>query len=328
MMREAFVAAMLCMIGACTGLLALPCQAQELEEMEAPPPMKYIPQAERTRLATARDTKARTRLSLTLIEERLENAERLTTSRQFNGAATELGVYQALITDAVDYLRAASSTGNQNRDLFKLMDLTLRAQGSRIDAMRRSTPFESATNVRAAYEHAMSARTSALNAFYGEEVVTEEAVPRKKNVRDNARDGVKDGAAEASQSFARLDNAFALLTDKSKAQAAIPVLIELLKDPDSFVRLDAAYALGFVGPEAHAAVPQLITLLKDGEAMVRNNAAYALGLIRADADLVVPELVKLIKDRDPRVRFNAAEAIGRFGQAAVPALNKVTQEEK
>jgi HEAT repeat protein len=325
MMREAFLAAMLCMIGACAGLLSAPCRAQEalgLEELEAPPPMKYIPQAERARLAAVRETKARTRLSLALIEERLENAERLTTSHHFDGAAAELGIYQALITDALDHLRAASSTANQNRDLYKLMDLTLRAQASRIDAMRRATPFQSATNVRAVYEHVERARTVALNAFYGEQVVTEEeAVPRKKNVRDAA-------AAAASQSFARLDEAFALLADKSKAQTAIPILIELLKDPDAFVRLDAAYALGFIGPEAHSAVPLLLTLLKDGEAMVRNNAAYALGLIRADADRVVPELVKLIRDRDPRVRFNAAEAIGRFGQAAVPALNKVTQEEK
>lgn len=324
-MREALLAVMLCMIGAGAGLLPPPCHAQEraeLEEMEAPPPMKYVPQAERTRLAAIRDTKARTRLSLTLIEERLETAERLTTSRQFGGAAAELGIYQALITEALDYLRTASSTGNRNRDLYKLMDLTLRAQCSRIDAMRRVTPFESATNVRAAYEHVESARAAALNAFYGEQVVTEEeVVPKKKNVRDETAEG-------ARQSFARLDHAFALLADKSKAQMAIPILIELLKDPDAFVRLDAAYALGFIGPEARSAVPQLLTLLKDTEAMVRNNAAYALGLIRADADLVVPELVKLIRDRDPRVRFNAAEAIGRFGQAAVPALNKVTQEEK
>lgn len=288
--------------------------------MEAPPPMTYIPRELRVRLAAARETKARTRLSLTLIEERLENAERLTASRQFDGAAAELGIYQALITDALDHLRSkSSSTGNQNRDLFKLMDLTLRAQGSRIDAMRRITPFEQAGNVRATYEHVSSARTEALNAFYGDQVVTEEAVPRKKNARVVV--------AEASDSFARLDNAFALLDDRSKAPAAIPVLIELLKDPDAFIRLDAAYGLGFIGPEARAAVPHLIALLKDGEAMVRNNAAYALGLIRADADLVIPELVKLIRDRDARVRFNAAEAIGRFGQAAVPALNKVTQEE-
>lgn len=318
-MREAFLLVMMCMLGAFGGILCFPhaAQGQELDQMEAPPPMKYIPRAELERLSAVTDTKARTRLSLELIEERLENAERLTRSQQFAAASAELGIYQSLIEDALRYIRARSGTKDKHRDLFKLMELRFRAQGSRIEAIRRVTPFDDAANVKAAYEYVWDARTEVLNAFYGEQVVTEESAPKKKNVRESGGD-----------SFARLDEAFALLADKPKATGAIPILIELLKDADAFIRLDAAYALGFIGPEARTAVPDLIALLKDQEAMVRNNAAYALGLIKADADRVVPELVKLIRDRDARVRFNAAEAIGRFGQAAVPALNRVTQDEK
>lgn len=319
-MREGFLVVTVTMLGALTALLSLPCgaDAQELDQLEAPPPMRYVTRAERDRLAAARDTKARVRLSLSLIEERMENAERLTRSQQFGAASAELGIYQSLIEDALAYLRASGNSGSdKHRDLFKLMELTLRAQGSRIEAMRRVTPFDDAANVKAAYEFVQGARTQMLNAFYGEEVVTEEAAPRKKNARPAETD-----------SFARLDEAFALLADKSRAATAIPILVELLKDTDAFIRLDAAYALGFIGPDAKEAVRDLLALLKDQEAMVRNNAAYALGLIRSDADLVVPELVKLIRDRDARVRFNAAEAIGRFGQAAVPALNRVTQNEK
>lgn len=316
-MREAFLLMMMCMLGAFVGILSVnsTAWAQELDQMEAPPPMKHIPRAERERLSAVVDTKARTRLSLQLIEERLENAERLARSQQFAGATAELGIYQSLIEDALSYLRERSNANKPQRDLFKLMDLRLRAQGSRIEAIRRITPFDDAANVKAAYEYVWAARTEVLNAFYGDEVVTEESAPKKKNVREKGND-----------SFARLDEAFALVEGKSRAATAIPILVELLKDADSFIRLDAAYALGFIGPEARAAVPDLIALLKDQEAMVRNNAAYALGLIRADADRVVPELVKLIRDRDARVRFNAAEAIGRFGQAAVPALNRATQE--
>lgn len=292
--------------------------AQDLETLEAPPLMKYIPQAERALLASARDTKGRTRLSLQLMEGHLENAERLTSSQQFSGAATELGIYHALVEDALMALRSLDGTKNKERDLFKLMEITLRAHSSRLEAIRRATPFEEASGVNATYEHVREARTAALNAFFGEEVMTEEVGLRKKNVRAEA----------VNESFSRLDRVFALLTDKSKAPDAIPILIELLKDADSFIRLDAAYALGFIGPQARDAVPHLIALLKDQEATVRNNAAYALGLIGSDADRVIPELVKLIRDRDARVRFNAAEAIGRFGRAAVPALNRVTQQEQ
>jgi HEAT repeat protein len=321
-MRGGFLITLMIIVGAfvCSVTVANSycVHAQDLETLEAPPLMKYIPQAERAQLASARDTKGRTRLSLQLTEEHLENAERLTRSQQFSGAATELGIYHALVEDALLALRALGGTKNKDRDLFKLMEITLRAHASRLEAMRRATPFEEALGVKTTYEHVREARTTVLNAFFGEEVMTEEASPRKKNVRAEA----------INESFSRLDSAFALLTDKSKAPDAIPILIELLKDADSFVRLDAAYALGFIGPQAREAVPHLIALLKDQEATVRNNAAYALGLIGSDADRVVPELVKLIRDRDARVRFNAAEAIGRFGRAAVPALNRVTQEQQ
>ncbi len=317
-MREGFLAALMAVVGAfaCSVFLADRAYGQELEMLEAPPLMKYIPQAERAQLANARDTKGRIRLSIQLIQERLETAERLTISRQSAAAATELGIYQALIADTLSYLHENSRANNKNRDLFKLMELTLRAHGSRIEAMRRVTPFEEAAGVKAIYEYVWDARTATLNAFFGEEVVTEDTNFKKKNARAEA----------VNPSFSRLDAVFALLEDKSKAPEAIPILIELLKDADHFIRLDAAYALGFIGAEARSAVPHLILLLKDQEATVRNNAAYALGLIGADADRVVPELVKLIRDRDARVRFNAAEAIGRFGRAAVPALNRVTQD--
>lgn len=320
-MREGFLITLMTIVSAFACSITFACKsvsAQDADALEAPPLMKYIPQAERAQLASARDTKGRTHLSLQFTEEHLENAERLTLSQQFAGVATELGIYQALIEDALDYLREQAGTKNDDRDLFKLMEITLRAQASRIEAMRRVTPFEEALIVKTTYEHVCEARTTVLNAFFGEQVMTEEASLRKKNVRAEA----------VNESFSRLDSAFALLADKTKAPDAIPILIELLKDADSFIRLDAAYALGFIGPQARDAVPHLISLLKDQEATVRNNAAYALGLIGSDADKVVPELVKLIRDKDARVRFNAAEAIGRFGRAAVPALNRVTQEQK
>jgi hypothetical protein len=320
-MREGLLITLMTIVSAfaCSITLTDAVSAQEVvDTLEAPPLMKFIPQAERAQLASARDTKGRTRLGLQLTEEHLENAERLTASQQFAGAAAELGIYQALIEDTLLYLRAQAGAKDKDRDLFKLMEITLRAHASRLEAMRRATPFEEAVGVKTTYEHVWEARTTVLNAFFGEQVMTEEASVRKKNVRAEERDA----------SFSRLDSAFALIADKSKAPDAIPILIELLKDADSFIRLDAAYALGFIGPQARDAVPYLISLLKDQEATVRNNAAYALGLIGSDADHVVPELVKLIRDRDARVRFNAAEAIGRFGRAAVPALNRVTEQQK
>src|SRR2546423_7356365 len=71
----------------------------------APPPMRYIPEALRAELAGARDAKTRTRLSIDAAEERLLSAEQQTGGRHYHAAAAPLGAYQAIITDALPYLR-------------------------------------------------------------------------------------------------------------------------------------------------------------------------------------------------------------------------------
>ncbi len=59
------------------------------------------------------------------------------------------------------------------------------------------------------------------------------------------------------------------------AKAAVPALIEALKDPEWDVRSYAAQALGRIGPEAKAAVPALIEL-KHERRFVRRAADEAL----------------------------------------------------
>jgi HEAT repeat protein len=65
--------------------------------------------------------------------------------------------------------------------------------------------------------------------------------------------------------------------------AAVPALIEALKDKDRNVRRAAALALGKIGPATKDAVPALIEALKDKESYVRSAAAWALGKIGPEA---------------------------------------------
>src|SRR4051812_11979978 len=119
-MREGFLITLMTIVSAfaCSITFTDTVSAQEADALEAPPPlMKFIPQAERAQLASVRDTKGRTRLGLQFTEEHLENAERLTVSQQFAGAATELGIYQALVEDTLLYLRAQAGAKNKDRDL-------------------------------------------------------------------------------------------------------------------------------------------------------------------------------------------------------------------
>src|SRR5262245_63830339 len=63
--------------------------------------------------------------------------------------------------------------------------------------------------------------------------------------------------------------------------AAVPGLREGLRDKDVRVRSGAATALGRIGPDARAAVPALIEALKDEVADVRVQVPGALGGHRA-----------------------------------------------
>jgi HEAT repeat protein len=95
-----------------------------------------------------------------------------------------------------------------------------------------------------------------------------------------------------------------------RAQAAIPVLIQGLKNQQSWpIRSDASYILGQIGPEAKAAVPALIELLRDQYDDIRRNAIEALGRIGPEAKTAVPALRAALQDEEASVRQKAAQAL-------------------
>ncbi len=68
-----------------------------------------------------------------------------------------------------------------------------------------------------------------------------------------------------------------------RAEAAIPVLTELLQDKDRSVRIAASRAIeSIMGPEAKAAVPHLTEALQDANQEVRRAAAKALEKIEKE----------------------------------------------
>jgi len=108
------------------------------------------------------------------------------------------------------------------------------------------------------------------------------------------------------------------------AGAAVPSLIDALKDSSANVRSAAARALGEIGNEA--AVSALLGLLEDDDAYVRSAAAKALGLIGTEA--AVPPLIVSLNDGVSHVRVAVIGALGRLGgEAAVSALSKVLNDD-
>jgi HEAT repeat protein len=111
-------------------------------------------------------------------------------------------------------------------------------------------------------------------------------------------------------------------------RAAIPNLIELLRDPSSRVRYKAIKALRKIGyrysfrEEITTTIPALMPMLKDPNDWVRAQAAVILGDFQVIT--VVPILITMLADKNERVRNRSADALGKMGdRSVIPALVKL-----
>jgi hypothetical protein len=109
----------------------------------------------------------------------LTRAEQLTMQTEYEAASSEVGMYHALIEDALDNLSSLKQDSNKTRDLYKRLELTLRSDGPRLTSMRRVTPLEFAVWIKQVEDFARAGRTEALNSFYGHTVVREKNTPEK-----------------------------------------------------------------------------------------------------------------------------------------------------
>lgn len=164
------------------GALSLTAFGQEPHpaDQTAPPPLKIITRLERSQLNEAKDSKARMKTTIELAEAHLANAETQTTAREYDKAAAEVGMYWALVEDALQYLKTIDRDNNNRRDLYKRLELSLRAQGPRLTIMRRTTPSAYAIWIKEIEDFARKGRTEALNSFYGNTVLRENTQPRVK----------------------------------------------------------------------------------------------------------------------------------------------------
>ena len=158
------------------GAICVPTlRAQETRnpQMPAPPPLKVIPKDDRAQLNDMRDAKDRLRKTIELAEIHLQHAEALTSQQKYEEVLFELGAYLALVDDALKFLGQMNHDKGKTRDLYKRLEIDLRADGPRLTAMRRVTPLEFAIRVKEIEDFAREGRTEALNSFYGHTVVRE-----------------------------------------------------------------------------------------------------------------------------------------------------------
>jgi len=156
----------------------LPQATPTATPLPAPPPFKMIVKEERSALdGASKDPSRRLKMTIEFADGHLTRAEQHTARENYDAAATEVGMYHALIENALQFLGSFKRDSNKTRDLYKHLELALRADGPRLTAMRRTTPLEFAVWIKQVEDFAREGRTEALNSFYGHTVEHEPQKP-------------------------------------------------------------------------------------------------------------------------------------------------------
>lgn len=142
-------------------------------QLPSPPPMRFVAREDKSQLHGTKDPKARMRLTIELAESHLTHMEELTSHKQFEQASDVLGNYLGLLEDVMRYVGAMPQDKNSTRDLYRRLDIALRAQIPRLAVMRRETPAEFSLHLKTAEEFARNTRSDALDSFYGHTVLRE-----------------------------------------------------------------------------------------------------------------------------------------------------------
>ncbi len=151
----------------------------------APPPFKMIVKDERMQIEQTTDASKRLKLTIQFAAAHLTVAEQHTAQENFEAAQTEVGMYHALLENARAYMTTFKRDSGKTRDLYKKLELALRAHGPRLTAMRRITPLEFAVWIKQVEDYAREGRTEALNSFYGHTVISE---PKKDKNKEKPKE--------------------------------------------------------------------------------------------------------------------------------------------
>lgn len=172
---------------------AFSCQESRVQEPTAPPPLKTISRLERAQLTESKDAKARVRTTLELALVHLAEAEAQTSQHDYPAAAAGAGRYWALVEDLFAFLKTMRTDSDKTRDLYKRVEMALRAHGPRLSAIRRGTPAEYSVWIKEIEDFARNGRTEALNSFYGQTVFRDKAPDQQQASKPLQKNSITPG---------------------------------------------------------------------------------------------------------------------------------------
>ena len=148
---------------------------QEIPKDAEPPPLKVISKEEREKLSKETKIKNRTRLSLQLMDVRLQNAEQFNTKNQHKEMFKELGKFHALIDNALWFLKRNNTGKGAVLHNFKRLEIGLRAFLPRLELIRRELPMNFEYYVRSLIVNVREARSKAVDPIFGNTVLPKDS---------------------------------------------------------------------------------------------------------------------------------------------------------
>lgn len=156
-----------------TILFSVTSPAQDDPVEAAPPPIKFLSKEERAKLDTKQSNiKDRTKLSLELMDLRMDAAEKFAQADDYDSMFRELGGFHALMDDGLEFLARRDGDSGKVLDNFKRFEIGLRAFSPRIEVMRRELPLRYDYYVRKLMGYVREARAKAIDPLFGDSVVT------------------------------------------------------------------------------------------------------------------------------------------------------------
>jgi hypothetical protein len=152
-------------------IFAIVISAQEPDDI-APPPLKILSKSERADLATKTEPKERTGLALQLMDARLRSAEKFHTDENYSLMYAELGGFQALMDNMLDYLLKSHANEGKRLTSLKKYEIGLREFSPRIEGLRRELPYNFDPYVKGLIKSISEAREKAMQPFFSNNVVS------------------------------------------------------------------------------------------------------------------------------------------------------------
>jgi hypothetical protein len=130
-----------------------------------------VPKDERSRLDEQVDLKAKTKLAVELMNERLASGEKFNTSGHFDDLFRELGRFRGLVDYTLGYLGKGGRDDKKVLDNYKRLEISLRSFTSRIEVIHRELPVRYEQYVRDLIRYLRDAREKALDPQFSDTVI-------------------------------------------------------------------------------------------------------------------------------------------------------------